>query len=436
MAISLVGSGAGTHNATGGSTYTFTSLRDAANAQPTLQENDLVVVVTSIAGTANLADGTMTPTTPTGYAGVYTPNLGANDSHDSNLQVSWKFMGSSPDTSVDIRGVPATTNSCAYLVFVFRGVDTTTPFDVTSTSASSNNSGTPNAPAITPSTAGAWILCFGGSAMATGTAPSTTPPTGMDTTTNHFRTASLFTQTNDAAVAGGIKSNWTSGAYDPAAFGGFNTTNTGSWTAASLALRPAALNNYSLTADQATVSASGIANRTLYARRMLADVRSFTVTTVAAGLVKGRMFVANAQSWSITTVAAGTKYGRSFPAALATVSLTGPPNRLLRSLRLSAAAASYAFTTVPASLFRGRKIVSTPASVSITTQSATFRSTYILHSVSLSVSIAGVDVDLRRQGALAHYEMYAIPTPIVIAKAAAKTLQFGIDPSSANMVRA
>ncbi len=244
MAITLVGSGTGTHFATAGQAYAFSGLRNSANVAPTLQQSDLVLVVTEIAGTVNLADGTMTPTTPTGYTGLFNPNLGANDTHRANMQVSWKFMGATPDTSVTIRGVPATTNSCAYLVFVLRGVDLTTPFDgVTPQGAASNNTGVPNAPGITPATVGAWILCFGGSAMAAGTAPSTTPPTGMDAgtgaTLNHFRTAIITTQTNDAGVAGGIKSNWTADLYDPAAFGGFNTTNTGSWTAASLVLRPA-----------------------------------------------------------------------------------------------------------------------------------------------------------------------------------------------------
>jgi hypothetical protein len=236
--ISFVGSYASTHNATSAQTVAFSNLRDAANAQPTLLEGDLVIVVTTIAHSAQMADGTLTPTTPTGYQGVYSPNLGANDSHDSNTQASYKFMGATPDTSVAIRASPATTSGCAYAIFVFRGVDTTTPFDVTPTSASAGNTGVPNAPSITPVTAGAWTFHFGGSAMATGTAPSTTPPAGMSSTTNHFRTALAASGTSDAGLAVGIKTDWAAGAYDPAAFGGFNTTNTGSWTAGSIALRP------------------------------------------------------------------------------------------------------------------------------------------------------------------------------------------------------
>ena len=237
MAISLVGSYAGTHNATGGLSVAFTNLRNAANVQPTLLAGDLVLVSTTIAGTANLADGTMTPTTPTGYNGVFTPNLGANDSHDSNLQISWKIMGATPDTSVTIRGVPATSNSCAFTIHVLRGADTTAPIEVNQ-GTSGNNTGLPNPPSITPVTAGSWLLCVGGSAMAAGTAPSTTPPTGLDTTTNHFRTAIMTTQTNDAAIAAGLKSDWSSGPFDCPAFGGFNTTNTGSWTGAAVAIKP------------------------------------------------------------------------------------------------------------------------------------------------------------------------------------------------------
>lgn len=235
MPISFVGSFAGTHAATTAQTVAFSNLRNASGVAPTLQQWDLVVVCVNNASTTNRPDGSLTPS---GYTGIFTPNLYANDTNDANLQVSYKFMGATPDTSVAIPGSNATTAGVSYTIHVFRDVDRINPLDVTSTNATGTNTGVPNAPGITPVSTGAWTLHTGASAMATGTAPSTTPPTGMSTTTNHFRTAVLTTTTNDPGIATGIKTDWTSGTYDPAAFGGFTTTNTGSWAAASIALRP------------------------------------------------------------------------------------------------------------------------------------------------------------------------------------------------------
>jgi hypothetical protein len=217
-----------------------------------------------------MADGTLSPA---GYTGIFSPNLFGNDSHDTNFQIAYKFMGSTPDTSVDIRAASDTARGVAYTIHVFRGVDPTTPLDVTSTSASGNNTGLPNAPSITPSTAGAWILISGASAMATGTAPSTTPPTGISNTTNHFRTALSASTTTDAGIATGIKTDWASGAFDAAAFGGFNTTNTGAWAAGAIALRPFVAVTHSA-ASSLTADVTATADATIIAGTVTHDAAS------------------------------------------------------------------------------------------------------------------------------------------------------------------
>lgn len=238
MAISFVGSHVGTHAATSAQTIAFSNLRNEANAQPTLLEGDIVLVAVEVS-TANV-DRTQAQLTPSGYTAAHTDRY-ENDSNDSNFLVSYKVMGATPDTSVAIPASNATTAGVAYAIYVFRGVNTTTPFDATPVATGAINTGVANAPAITPVTPGAWVVVFGGAAVAAGAV--FTNPAGMSATTNHFRTATITTTTTDANIAGAIFTGWTSGPYDPAAFGGSTTTNTGSWSATTIALKPFVTHN-------------------------------------------------------------------------------------------------------------------------------------------------------------------------------------------------
>ena len=232
MAITFVGSYVGTHAATSAQTVNFSLLRNESNAAPTLLEGDLVLVAVENASTV---DRTQAQLTPSGYDPVHTDDFRA-DSNDSNFLVSEKFMGATPDTSVAIPASNATTAGVAYAIYVFRGVDPTTPMDVTPVVAGAINTGKANAPAITPSTDGAWIVVFGGAAVAAGAV--FTNAGDLSNTTNHFRSATITTTTNDANIVGGIKTDWVSGPFDPTIFGGSTTTNTGSWSATTIALRP------------------------------------------------------------------------------------------------------------------------------------------------------------------------------------------------------
>jgi hypothetical protein len=232
MAITFVGSHVGTHAATSAQTVNFSSLLNASGATPTLQAGDYVLVAVEVASTV---DRTQAQLTPSGYTALHTDDY-RNDSNDSNFLVSGKFMPTTPDTSVAIPASNATTAGVAYAIYVFRGVNATTPMDATPVVTGATNTGVANAAAITPVTPGAWIAVFAGAAVAAGAV--FTNPTGMSTTTNHFRSATITTTTNDANIGGALKTDWVSGAFDPAAFGGSTSTNTGSWSAVTLALRP------------------------------------------------------------------------------------------------------------------------------------------------------------------------------------------------------
>lgn len=257
MAISFVGSHIGTHAAITAQTVNFSSLLNSAGTTPTLAQNDLVVITVFQAQAGTTAFRTQAQLTPTGYTASHANVITSSDTNDSSQQTSHKFMGATPDTSVSIPASFATTSGVAYSIHVYRGVDPTTPMDVAGVTASGGNGAQPDPAAITPATAGAWIYVAGGGAMATGTAPQSAAPTGLDATTNAWRQTVLTTTTNDPGLAAGHKSNWASGAFDCPAFTGYTTTNSGSWTAVSLAIRPADVTPPTITSTNSVSVASG-----------------------------------------------------------------------------------------------------------------------------------------------------------------------------------
>lgn len=203
----------------------LTSLSGGLDTSP--QENDFVLAVLSAADT-----------NPTGYTwpGGWTKigtDLYANGSYDNNLTCAYKIMGASPDTSVAVPATGDNDGAGAALAYVWRGVDQSTPLDVASTGTTGTGSLIANPPSITPATSGALIVALGGASHNLGTA-------------NDFTHAldNVFSDTGDDvldAVVGACSfDGWTSGAYDPAAFGHAGADNAiFTWCARTIALRPA-----------------------------------------------------------------------------------------------------------------------------------------------------------------------------------------------------
>ena len=187
---------------------------------------DIVVAVVSTGSTVDRAIGVATPTDFTEEQELY-----SDDTADNNLSVSWKIMGSTPDTSIVTSPSNSTADGLSAAVHVWRYVDQGTPFDVAETTATGINTGQPTPSAITPSSSGAIVLGTGGAGFA-GTGAVFT-----STDLSNFLSAN-GADTNDGTV--GIGSFvWSSGTFTPAVWGG-NTTNTGaSWAAVTLVLRPA-----------------------------------------------------------------------------------------------------------------------------------------------------------------------------------------------------
>lgn len=268
MAISYVGGQVASRLGSTSSTAVTFSLTGGSNSTP--QAGDLVIVCSAVGSQARNAAQAIT--TPTGYTPLGQLNPTAA-TYDTSMNVSWKFMGSTPDTTVTIPSTGNNADAQSYTIQVFRGVSQVTPMDVTPVSAT--GSGTNNRPdpgQITPTTSGAWIVICGAGA-ATGVTALTAP---TDFGTNFLATASAD-DTNDCVVGSGYYTGWTSGAYNPGAYGGGTVAATTSWAAYTLALRPA---NPSVTVSptSATIGTAQTTTITANVTEYSAAVSSATVT--------------------------------------------------------------------------------------------------------------------------------------------------------------
>lgn len=159
--------------------------------------------------------------------------LYANSTFDTNLVVAYRrmtFLG--PYSIVFTGGSRSTADAGTIAVQVWRGVNATTPFDVTHTTATTTTSVLCNPPAITPITSGAVIVTGGAGAHNVGA------ETFANSELEDFLTVGSG-DTNDATIGLGYHV-WTSGEFDPAQFT-FGGTDSTSFSSASvtLALRPA-----------------------------------------------------------------------------------------------------------------------------------------------------------------------------------------------------
>ena len=271
MAITYVGGQVGGRaGSTSTSSITF-ALTGGTNSTP--QAGDLVIIGCTVASQGR---------TPTCAISGYTAQTQINangTTYDTSLNMSRKFMGGTPDTTFTLPSTGNVQDAQRYTVQVWRGVDTTTPLDVTPVSASGTATGRPNPGSITPTTTGAFVGIIGAGAAATGAAY--TAPANY---TTNFLTGTTA-DTNDAMVGSGYRS-WTSGAEDPAAYTGGTTNAVDSWAAFTYALRPAP-NNYPLTALGGAYTLSGASAVLKRSKLLTASGGSYALTGASAVLTKG-----------------------------------------------------------------------------------------------------------------------------------------------------
>lgn len=243
MAIEYVGGVSSSRNGNSNATTTqsLTTLTGGLASQPAA--GDLVLVVCVVGSQGRNASQAIS-----GYTTIGTQLNPTAATYDTSLQVSYKIMTSTPDTSITIPAQGNVADGQAWAVQVFRGVAPGTIFDVSSVSATGTATGRFDAAAITPSTAGTWIVIAGGGAAATGAAY--TAPSGFAT---NWVAPAAGADTNDAMAAMGYYTGWTSGSYNPAAVGGGTTGATDSWAVWTMALQPAKI----IDVTEATPTISG-----------------------------------------------------------------------------------------------------------------------------------------------------------------------------------
>lgn len=195
-----------------------------------LAQSDFVIISYGI-GDADGVDHDMAMVTA-GYTEV--ADLFADDAQDTNLGVFWKLMGGTPDTTAEVTGRGDANASVAAVCMVFRGVDTGTPFDVTTTTATALNTMHPDPPSIDLVTAAAWTVATGAGGHFANVTTATLP-------TNYTTNAVDANANDDSDVTIGI--GYRTDPADPENPGvitlsGADSVNN-SWAAATLALRPA-----------------------------------------------------------------------------------------------------------------------------------------------------------------------------------------------------
>ena len=241
--IQLVGFASGT-SLDSDITLSLTSLTGGIGTAPA--QNDIVILVHYCRATGDFDVGASTA----GYtevADLYSTDTGS----DANLSVSWKRMGSTPDTSVTTLVGSGRTIAVAY---VLRGVDTTTALDVAATTATGNNSGISNPPAITSSTPGSRIVAIAAAMSSTATLIS--QPDGYGDAVN--LTTGPVNPRAHLSVSSKI---WAAGTEDPAPVTGVSDSTSFAWAAITLAFRPqqppAITGSASITEGDDTVTATG-----------------------------------------------------------------------------------------------------------------------------------------------------------------------------------
>lgn len=187
-------------------------------------------------------------------------SLMANDSFDANMAVFRKIMGPTPDSNVVVFGRSGTASVAIVHIVVFRGVDATTPIDVTTTTATGVDSSNTDLPAITPATSGNVIALFGStthSALRTYTTASTSYVSGF------LQSNGTGSSYSTLAGSGYITGQSAGVSYNPAVWNTNATSTLSSWAGATVVLRPdstvnVSLNGTSITTDNPNVDSSTI----------------------------------------------------------------------------------------------------------------------------------------------------------------------------------
>lgn len=196
-----------------------------------VQNEDFVIAVF---GTGSNTDRTLSITDGTTEYELVTAEISNGITTKSNFRVGYKFVNGDTETVFGPTG--ATDEAGAMAVYVFRGVNQTTPLDVTPTTNTQGPmlGGNIDPPAITPNTAGAYIVVAANSAQTDGVSTLTT--SGL----TDFITKGQTETSYDTIICIGHKPDWVSGEFTPADITkSGNENNNDAASSVSIALRPA-----------------------------------------------------------------------------------------------------------------------------------------------------------------------------------------------------
>jgi hypothetical protein len=194
-----------------------------------VSNGDLVIAAFAVGSDA---DRTLAITDGTNPYTLIGSELFADDTYDTNLRVAYKFV--SGDTATTFGPTTDSQSAGAMAVYCFRGVDQTTPLDVSVTTVTTSNTGSLTCPAITPVTAGAFIVVVGAAAHISAVDAWNTPSDLIGFLTDG--------ENDDFDVTFGIghKADWLSGAFSPEQWTGTHGDGTSQSVAGmTIALRPA-----------------------------------------------------------------------------------------------------------------------------------------------------------------------------------------------------
>ena len=167
MSIEFVGGKtASVAGATSGTTTIALNAGLTGGIGSAVQAGDLVIAAYA---TSSSGDRTLAITDGTNAYTLIDTELWVDDTYDTNLRVCYKFMGTTPDTATTFGPTGNISDAGAMVVYVFRGVDATTPLDVAAVPALLPSTARPDPPAINPVTSGAFIVAIGAAGHSGGT---------------------------------------------------------------------------------------------------------------------------------------------------------------------------------------------------------------------------------------------------------------------------
>lgn len=228
MAITLVGKGYIKGTAYQDQTITFGSTNWTGNSP---QAGDIVIAILG----QSQKDGTSFTINTSGYTSLTTNPISSTSQSDSFLYCAYKVMGSTPDTSISVKGASSTNyGSFGCIVLVFRNQNSSTPIDTTTTEAFGTQANNP--PSITTTKNNCLVIAV--SSLNSETAEgqfSGGVPTGYTSgIILNFRKGS----DNSLSLGSMYKEVTTAGSVDPDSINQYNTSGAWGWCSATIALRP------------------------------------------------------------------------------------------------------------------------------------------------------------------------------------------------------